>query len=785
MSARDLDSHATLTAVLGPTNTGKTHRALSRMGAHRSGMIGLPLRLLAREVYDKLVASKGEGLVALVTGEEKRVPEGARYWVATVEAMPLSVPVDFLAVDEIQLAASRERGHVFTDRILHARGLRETLLLGSDTMATLLQEMVPTVVIESQPRLSTLRYAGASRLSALPKRTALVAFTAGDVYALADRVRRERGGAAVVLGALSPRTRNAQVALYQSGEVNYLVATDAIGMGLNMDIDHICFAGLSKFDGQQVRRLTPAELAQIAGRAGRFRRDGTFGTLSTGEAFEPDEVAAIESHRLPPVTQVVWRNSELDKSSLPELLRSLRRRPRAGIYKPLERADDSDAIEALARDPAVAALASSPARVALLWEVASVPDYQQTLEGSHLRLLTALYRQLLDGPLRPDWLHDQMNRLDRPEGEIDALTTRIAFVRTWTTITHRKGWVEDPAPFQERARQIEDRLSDALHQRLLWRFVDSRSVALIGALQGGGPVQGAVGADGSVQVAGQSVGALSGFTFSPAVEGRTEARLLQAAARAALVDDLRARLGRMLAAEDGAFSVDDRLQVLYEGGPVGLLTPGPDRLTPEVRLLGADLLDSAGRKAAQERLVAWARAWVREAGEALRGPATALLSPVARGLLYAVEQGLGLCPTPPGLAGLSPRDRAVLSRLDLRLGVAHVYRPVALGAEAVRQRAVLLAVSRDRRTLPACPEGLSTPAGEPEALAFLGYPVVGPVGLRVDALETLLARLRGLSRRGPFALPEDLFSFVDPAAQPEVLRALGYGPAGRGRWCSR
>ncbi|HEY5958725.1 MAG TPA: helicase-related protein, partial [Polyangiaceae bacterium] len=379
-------------ALLGPTNTGKTHRAIERMLEHQSGMIGLPLRLLAREVYDRVTARIGEHAVALITGEEKRIPKRPSYWVCTVEAMPMHRPVDFVAIDEVQLGAHRERGHVFTDRLLNARGKRETWLLGSETARRLVERLVPTARVHTHPRLSRLRGRDPLTLAALPKRTAVVAFSSQRVYEIAERVRQKHHGAALVLGALSPRTRNAQVALYQSGEVDYLVATDAIGMGLNLDIHHVAFADVTKFDGREARALELAEMAQVAGRAGRYLDDGTFGTLLPRIALPRATVQALESHRFPHETQLFWRSTQLDFSSLDALLRSLREPPPRKELRSIEPAVDHLALVALANRAEIRQLANSPERLALLWEVCQIPDYPQLLFELHVSLLDEVFR---------------------------------------------------------------------------------------------------------------------------------------------------------------------------------------------------------------------------------------------------------------------------------------------------------------------------------------------------------------------------------------------------------
>jgi len=506
-----------LWAVLGPTNTGKTHLAIERMLGHQSGMIGFPLRLLARENYDRIVALKGARSVALITGEEKIIPPNPSYYVCTVESMPLDRRVDFLAVDEIQLCGDAERGHVFTDRLLHARGVNETMLLGSDTIRPLLRRLVPEAEIAARPRFSTLRYAGAKKLTRLPPRSAVVAFTVSDVFQLAEAMRRRRGGTAVVMGALSPRARNAQIGLFQSGEVDYLVATDAIGMGLNMDLDHVAFARLVKFDGFAPRRLAAAEIAQIAGRAGRHMSDGSFGVTGDITELEQETVEAVENHRFDPLRRIYWRNARLDYRSLGGLIASLETRPHVHGLASSRPADDLLALRALAQMPEISNLARHPEAVRLLWEVCQIPDFRKVMSDNHARLLAQIYRHLASpsGRLPTDYVAGQVSRLDRLDGDIDTLMTRISHIRTWTYITHRGDWLNDAPAWQERARAIEDNLSDALHDRITQRFVDKRSAVLVRKLASPGDLLASVSAAGEVKVEGHYVGSLDGFRFRP------------------------------------------------------------------------------------------------------------------------------------------------------------------------------------------------------------------------------------------------------------------------------
>ena len=474
-----------LIAVLGPTNTGKTHLAVERMLGHASGMIGLPLRLLAREIYDRVVKARGAAEVALITGEEKIVPLRPRYFVCTVEAMPLDRKVEFLAVDEIQLCADPERGHVFTHRLLHARGTSETMLMGAATVASLIRHLCPEAEIQFRERLSELTYAGPKKLTRLPPRSAIVAFSTEAVYAIAELIRRQRGGAAVVMGSLSPRTRNAQVNLFQSGEVDFLVATDAIGMGLNMDVDHVAFAGLRKFDGRRLRGLYSQEIAQIAGRAGRFRKDGAFGVTGDAPDLDPDIVAAVEGHVFPSVMAAEWRNHRLDFQSIQGLIRSLAASPPASGLRLSAESQDETTLRQLSTDEMVMRRTRDRSNLMRLWEVCQTPDFRKTTQDEHTRLIGTMFEHLTQGDRRmpEDWMQGQLASLDRTDGDIDALSSRLARVRTLAYVANRSDWLADPQTWQGRARDLEDRLSDTLHQSLMQRFVDRRTSALLRSLK--------------------------------------------------------------------------------------------------------------------------------------------------------------------------------------------------------------------------------------------------------------------------------------------------------------
>ena len=755
-----------LVALLGPTNTGKTHRAVERLLEHRSGMIGLPLRLLAREVYDTLTVRAGEQAVALVTGEEKRVPTAPRYWVCTVEAMPLDRTVDFLAVDEIQLAAHPERGHVFTDRLLHARGRRETWFLGSNTVRGMVTALVPDATVRGHTRLSTLRHRGRLKVGGLPPRTAVVAFSMARVYDLAERVRARRGGAAVVLGALSPRARNAQVALYQSGEVDFLVATDAIGMGLNLDVDHVAFAELTKFDGRTSRNLDLVELGQIAGRAGRHLNDGTFGVLAPADELAPRVIRAVESHRFPAARSVMWRNRELDFSGLDALIASLCRRPDRPGLRLATRGADRDALCGLALDPVVRDRARDEAGVRLLWDVCQIPDYRQLVLEDHAALLGDVFRQLTGSSARlsADWLAERIGRLDQTAGDVDDLLTRLAFIRTWTYIAHRPAWVADPGHWQARTRAIEDRLSDALHERLVERFVDPRRNA---------PREARPRDDGGLRDAGPF-----------AVLARLVPDASPASARPA------GWLEQLIDAPHERIDIDAGARIRFAGKLVGRLVRGADLLRPNV-VVSDGVTPSRGlRRRVERRLVAAARDLAGEVLAPLRTDRLADLGAAGRGVVYQLEQGLGTVLVRDAraqLQALTPAERRLLERAGICLGLHVVYLRGSLKAGPVASRAALAAAfwGAEAEAVPPPPAAVSmaAEADRPAALyAAVGFPVAGSRAVRADVLERLVRDLRRLARQGRFDPVEPVRRRLScPRADVlPVVEALGYRDAGDG-----
>jgi ATP-dependent RNA helicase SUPV3L1/SUV3 len=776
-----------LVAVLGPTNTGKTHLAIERMLGHKSGMIGFPLRLLARENYDRIVKLRGARAVALITGEEKILPPNPSYFVCTVESMPLDRPVDFLAVDEIQLCADPARGHVFTARLFYARGRCETMFLGADTIKHLMRRLVPEFEHISRPRFSTLAYTGHKKVTRLPRRSAVVAFAVADVFSLAELIRRQRGGTAVVLGALSPRARNAQVGMFQAGEVDYLVATDAIGMGLNMDLDHVAFARIGKFDGRGPRRLTAAELAQIAGRAGRHMSDGTFGTTAEQGPLDPEIVEAVETHRFDPLTRLNWRNTRLRFESIDALLKSLDEPPSLPGLVQAREADDHRALQALARNREVTELAGHRGGVRLLWEVCQIPDFRKVMTESHTRLLAHVFTHLAgpDERLPTPWIAGQMNSLDRTDGDIDSLMARIAHIRTWTYITHRSDWVEGATAWQEQARGIEDRLSDALHDRITQRFVDRRSAFLVRRLASDEELIASVSTSGEVRVEGAYVGRLDGLRFVPDAIDGIEMRMVNAAANRVLRSEIAAR-ARLLAADvDEKFAIDAAGILRWRGGVVGRLIAGERLLSPRAEPIAGDFVEGDTREKIRQRLGAFARAEIERRLAPLFAISALPLGGVGRGLAFQLADALGALPAREvmhQIAQLGPADRAALSQNGVRFGTETVYVEPLLRPEALRFRALLWAVRHGRETPPLpsarrLAKAIETDRGLPASFyAALGFFVADGLALRADRLERLAATARRLGRSGPFAADAHLGAIAggEAGVLRRLLVALGY-----------
>jgi ATP-dependent RNA helicase SUPV3L1/SUV3 len=802
-----------VTAVLGPTNTGKTHLAIERMVSHKTGIIGLPLRLLAREVYDRVVAKVGVDAVALITGEERIKPDNPRFWVCTVEAMPRDIPVEFLAIDEIQLAADLERGHVFTERLFYARGMSETLLLGAGTMRETIREILPGANFVSRPRLSKLTYAGQKKLSRLPRRTAVVAFSQAEVYEIAELMRRQRGGAAVVLGALSPRTRNAQVAMYQNGDVDYLVATDAIGMGLNLDVEHVAFAGSRKFDGRSHRELSPAELAQIAGRAGRHMKDGTFGVTGDVEPFPQELIEKLEQHEFEPVKTLQWRSSALDFSSVDKLKDSLREIPDHPRLTRARQADDVIALDHLSGDEDIARRATNRETVSLLWDVCQVPDYRKISPAAHAELVGQVYKYVSgsDGKIPEDWFAEQVNQAAKTDGDIDTLSTRLAHIRTWTFVSNRAAWLKDPEHWQARTREIEDTLSDALHEQLTQRFVDKRTSTLVKRLRDDDDLEAEIRDDGSVHVEKHFVGKLSGFLFAPenVVSDSLNAKAARSASVQVLGKEMAMRARRVASAKSDAFKLQRvGAKVLWKGEEIARLDKGEDALKPSVILICDEHLALPDKEKVQARLNEWLSEIIQERLKPLVDLGRAEdITGLARGIAFQMRENFGILKreaVTKDVRELDQESRGQLRKYGVRFGAFNLFIPILLKPAAIDLLVTLWMLKNAERVASAEPGTLdsgrpgltSVPANVKTPEDFYrvcGFHLCGPRAVRVDMLERLSDMIRpliafrlneaapeappkGSSGDGGFIVLPNMMSILGCSSGElsEVLKALGF-----------
>ncbi len=806
---------SSITAVLGPTNTGKTHLAVERFCAHSSGIMGFPLRLLAREIYDRVVAIKGTHQVGLITGEERILPPDARWLLCTAESMPLDRDVAFVALDEAQLGIDPERGHVFTDRMLRARGRNETMILGSETLRPMVRALIPDAKIISRPRFSNLSYDGPKKLSRLPPRSVIVAFSADQVYAVAEALRSTRGGAAVVMGALSPRTRNAQVAMFQAGEVDYLVATDAIGMGLNLDVGHVAFAGLTKFDGKKKRRLTVPEMAQIAGRAGRHQRDGSFGVLNDGSgtlAFTEQEIERIEEHRFLPIDHLHWRNHDLAFSSVEELVESLETYPDQAVLRPAPEAVDVAVLRALAIDPALTGRMGSAALVRRLWDACGLPDFRKLGVDHHARLVSSIYLHLSQGNgyLPRDWIAREVDRLDSKEGDVATLAGRIAAVRTWAYVAHRADWLADPAHWAGRIAALEEKLSDALHQKLTERFVDRRTSLLMRALRDTAWLEVKVGDDHIVRVSDEPIGRLDGFRFTVDPNARLgERKRLLAAAEARLPEELARRAARLCNAAETHFVlapvVGQPIAIHWMDAVVATLGAGKGLLSPAIKLDQAvAALPPAQSGAIAARLNQWLQSHIQKRFGPLLTMQRDARQPNTPAPLRALYAQLAECGgvldrahAEVTLSALNPDHRRHLRRQGVVLGSMDVFHAAALKPAAAHLR-VALEHARSGRVMSALPmPGLGLidqpSAGLAASAQIAGYRPFGSQMLRVDLVERIARAAHDARGKGRSFVPDHVVATslgIGTATYARIMQAIGFhavsgGEQNQWRWAGR
>ena len=786
MSKQFSSAQKTVTAVLGPTNTGKTYLAMDRLLSYSSGIIGFPLRLLARENYERAVALKGTNKVALITGEEKIIPPNAMYFICTVESMPLEKEVEFLAVDEIQLAADRERGHVFTDRILNSRGCIETMFLGSETIKGLVQKLVPNVKFVKRSRFSSLRYSGVKNITKLPKRTAIVAFSVSDLYGIADLLRRKRGGTAIVMGALSPRTRNAQVSLYQSGEVDYMVATDAIGMGLNMDVNHVAFSSLVKFDGKKRRPLGVPELSQIAGRAGRYMNDGTFGVTQEEHTLGPETVKRIENHNLPPIKSLFWRNTELNYDSVDDLTFSLRRPPVLSCLRSSPQNEDFLNLGCLLLHDIVMERAIEPDNVELLWEVAQIPDFRKSRPDVHSRFLLQLYDKLTSDThtIPENWIANAISNLTKTDGDITTLMDRIAGIRTWNYIANRSNWLDQNSYWQARVREVENNISDALHEKLTQQFIDHRTSYLMSKTARKEPLAIKVTSDDLVYAGAHYIGRINGFIFEPDKMAEQEvSKVISSLSQGPLTKELQYRVQMMRMDDDTFFKLGNDSKFYWRGSVVGFLTKSANILDPTVGVCADIALKMSTKVTLIKRLELFLDSYISTHLKPLMKMQTIEMKGAASGLLFQLISGLGTIATVDArlqVRELTAFERKTFSRHGVRFGVQHIYVTALLKPASVSLRSLLWNLFHGTEKMMGIPEGgrVSFPVTSGYLRNYYlacGFYSISTKAYRVDVLETFLARIRGLQRKKISILPANELSILginnDDAV--ELLASLG------------
>ncbi len=780
MTKEKWENEHNIRAILGPTNTGKTWLALDRMFSYSSGIIGFPLRLLARENYDRAIKVKNIRDVALITGEEKIIPPKAKYFLCTTESMPLNQEVDFIAIDEIQLCSDPDRGHIFTERLLNARGRFETMFMGSEIIAPFIQKLVPKAQIETRARLSTLSYAGRKSIDRLPPRSAIVSFSANDVYAIAELVRRQRGGAAIVLGALSPRTRNAQVAMYQAGEVDWLVATDAIGMGLNMDINHVAFAATKKFDGRHLRSLNPQELAQIAGRAGRGGNDGSFGTTGSAPTLDENIIEAIENHEFRPPKHIYWRNAVLDFSSAENLQLSLKKAPPMANMQRPRYAEDEGILDILSKDIDIQIRVNSAIAVENLWEVCRIPDFSKTHIKAHASMLKPILMDILDkGHIRSSWMEKQFNRLNQDTEDLQKLLQHIASIRTLTYISYQKKWLNNAENWQAETRSLEDRLSDRLHESLTKLFVDRKTATLMGKLKQYSHIQAVIHNNGRVEIEGQDFGYLKGFCFhghnGQYLNENFSEKAVQSAVNRALNITLTQRVKDFEKAPLKQISLKDDKSILWNDDPIAYLTAGTDILTPNIKLIESALLKDEHKKIIIDKLEIWLKNRLHFALSPLFHMETYinLKNPYERGIAFELHQNLGSIQKGKQWVKSSAQKQKISPKNSLYQGFAFIYFPRLLKPYGLFWRKILCEIyyKTPRVDMPFHKHVIEN-QGQKEYALKLGYLALKKYWIRIDIIEKLIKQSK--SKIGLSAPQAANLLAVSLNKYPSLLKDLGF-----------
>ena len=737
-------------ALLGPTNTGKTYVAIERMLEYETGIFGLPLRLLAREVYDKCVEKIGVGKVALITGEEKIIPSTANYFICTVESMPKNKEVEFIAIDEIQMCADRERGHIFTQRLLQSRGTKLTMFLGSQVMAKIIEDLVDGVEFEKKERYSKLSYSGIKKISRLDRKVAIIAFSIEEVYAIAELVRRQKGGAAVIMGSLSPKTRNSQVGLYQSGDVDYLIATDAIGMGLNMDINEIYFSSLKKFDGKKTRRLNLVEMSQIAGRAGRYKNDGGFGTTGDCETLNSDEIEKIEKHQLPDTKMIYWRNSNLDFSSPKKLIASLELKPnKSNLIKTNDSLDESVLRFFLKKGSNNIIYHKN---LELLWECCQIPDFEKKAYGQHINIIDKVFQFLTMRikKIPSSFMKEQLKGLEKDHGNVDLLSHRLSNVRTWSYVANKKNWVENSDYWVQLTKNIEDKLSDKLHEELTKSFIDKKISILSRNLKQDLILNTEINEENKIHIDGQLIGELKGLKFLIEITSKTldtDIKSIKKAARKGIEEELVKRVGKIL--DNSEININNENKITWKNNPIARLKKGNDYLSPEIEIIADDSLNTDSKSKLTIYLIKWLDDYINEVlGDLVKLTKHKIENQYLRGLVFQLYENNGVIKRSEVdkiVKLIPPEERKKLWGMGIKIGRYHIYLPKMLKPKAVEFRISLWKIFHNLSDKNIIPQSglnfLISKNFEKNFLLLCGFEKFNEFFVRIDILEKLFIKI--------------------------------------------
>ena len=781
-------------AILGPTNTGKTYLAIERMLEHGNGVIGFPLRLLAREVYDKVVEKIGKDRVALVTGEEKIIPPKADYYLCTVESMPLDINFEFVAIDEIQMCADPERGHIFTDRLMNYRGDKLTMFLGSDTVKKIITELVPSTEFIYRERLSKLSYSGYKKISRIRPRSAIIAFSVDDVYALAEFVRRQKGGAAVVMGSLSPKTRNSQVEVYQSGDVDFLIATDAIGMGINMDIDNVYFSGLKKYDGRNVRSLRDSEIGQISGRAGRYMNDGSFGTTGNCESLTDEQIEKLENHRFDDVLNIYWRNSHLDFSSITSLIQSLNKRPEQNFLLRNKDLIDESTFRYLVSEKSNFKVIDENHYVKLLWECCQIPDFTKSSYNEHTDIIYKVFTFLTSksGKITNEWMRLQLENLDNYEGNIDSLANRISYIRTWSYVSNKSNWVENSDYWKNKTKDIEDKLSEKLHEELSKSFVDKRISVLSKGLKQDIELNTEIVENNKIFINEHYIGKINGLKIELDYSQsnlETDIKSLKKAARSGAQKELGKKVNMIVENIDKLILHED-FKIYWNGTKIAEIKPGKNYLNPNIKILSDDNLTDVDEKKLRETILKWVNNKKNEhLKDLISIENVELKNSFSRGLSYQLFENNGVLEREKVnnlLKDLSKEERFQLRKMGIKIGKYHIYQPRMIRPNAVKLKSILWRCYNNLENIPYPNFGLNFLKDfenkNKDFLRICGFETFGKFIIRVDILEKLFLEILNKSKNYEFDLDSKILNLLGCKKEDfkDFIKLLDYKPVNDG-----